>query len=85
MFPKRRWTVLQRSTKGTRRAIVAGGPDGLFATPPTMPSGGGGLVSTAQDYMRFSQMFLNGGELASDLADRVDVAALHEACPEARV
>lgn len=27
------------------------------------PSGGGGLVSTAEDYMRFSQMLLNGGEL----------------------
>ena len=27
------------------------------------PSGGGGLVSTAADYVRFSQMLLNGGEL----------------------
>lgn len=27
------------------------------------PSGGGGLVSTAADYMRFAQMLLNGGEL----------------------
>ena len=27
------------------------------------PSGGGGLVSTAGDYMRFAQMLLNGGEL----------------------
>jgi CubicO group peptidase (beta-lactamase class C family) len=27
------------------------------------PSGGGGLVSTAGDYMRFCQMLLNGGEL----------------------
>lgn len=26
-------------------------------------SGGGGLVSTAMDYLRFSQMLLNGGEL----------------------
>ena len=31
--------------------------------PHTMSSGGGGLVSTAQDYMRFCQMMLNGGEL----------------------
>ena len=30
----------------------------------TMQSGGGGLVSTAGDYWRFSQMMLNGGELA---------------------
>ena len=27
------------------------------------PSGGGGLVSTTADYMRFCQMLLNGGEL----------------------
>jgi CubicO group peptidase (beta-lactamase class C family) len=30
---------------------------------PTWPSGGGGLVSTAGDYMRFAQMLLNEGEL----------------------
>jgi CubicO group peptidase (beta-lactamase class C family) len=29
----------------------------------TFESGGGGLVSTARDYLRFSQMMLNGGEL----------------------
>ncbi|MCZ6657700.1 MAG: serine hydrolase [Gammaproteobacteria bacterium] len=29
----------------------------------TFESGGGGLVSTVRDYMRFSQMMLNGGEL----------------------
>jgi CubicO group peptidase (beta-lactamase class C family) len=30
---------------------------------PGMPSGGGGLYSTAEDYLRFAQMVLNGGEL----------------------
>jgi CubicO group peptidase (beta-lactamase class C family) len=34
-----------------------------FTSQPTMPSGGGGLASTAQDYLRFAQMLLNGGEL----------------------
>ena len=34
-----------------------------FRRPPTRPSGGGGLVSTADDYARFAQMLLNGGEL----------------------
>ena len=34
-----------------------------FLTPPSFISGGGGLVSTARDYMRFCQMLLNGGEL----------------------
>src|ERR1035438_2585620 len=33
-----------------------GGGLGKFLTPPAMPSGGGGLVSTAEDYYRFAQM-----------------------------
>jgi CubicO group peptidase (beta-lactamase class C family) len=32
-------------------------------SPPRAPSGGGGLVSTAADYHRFTQMLLRGGEL----------------------
>ena len=49
------------------------GPDGkrhcrrttcrtISASPPAGPSGGGGLYSTADDYLRFAQMLLNGGE-----------------------
>ncbi|MFC1713652.1 serine hydrolase domain-containing protein [Candidatus Poribacteria bacterium] len=34
-----------------------------FEKPATLFSGGGGLVSTAADYMRFAQMLLNKGEL----------------------
>ncbi len=34
-----------------------------FSEKPKLLSGGGGLVSTASDYMRFAQMILNGGEL----------------------
>jgi CubicO group peptidase (beta-lactamase class C family) len=34
-----------------------------LATPPKLFSGGGGLSSTAPDYLRFCQMMLNGGEL----------------------
>ena len=34
-----------------------------FTKAPSFESGGAGLVSTAADYMRFSQMLLNGGEL----------------------
>jgi len=33
------------------------------AGPPSYFSGGGGLVSTAADYVRFSQMMLDGGKL----------------------
>ena len=35
----------------------------FFLKPPTFVSGGGGLVSTAADYLRFCRMLLNGGEL----------------------
>lgn len=34
-----------------------------YLTPPVMVSGGGGLVSTADDYLRFCRMLLQGGEL----------------------
>jgi CubicO group peptidase (beta-lactamase class C family) len=34
-----------------------------YRTPPVLLSGGGGLVGTATDYLRFSRMLLNGGEL----------------------
>jgi CubicO group peptidase (beta-lactamase class C family) len=44
---------------------IAGGRPVLWdVTRPTrLFSGGGGLVSTAPDYLRFCQMLLNGGEL----------------------
>jgi len=34
-----------------------------YLAPPSFYSGGGGLVSTAADYLKFSQMLLNGGTL----------------------
>ncbi len=34
-----------------------------FARPTRVPSGGGGLVSSTSDYLRFAQMLLNQGEL----------------------
>jgi len=34
-----------------------------YRTPPTFLSGGGGLVSTAADYLRFATMLANRGEL----------------------
>ncbi|HEY8615518.1 serine hydrolase domain-containing protein [Phenylobacterium sp.] len=34
-----------------------------YLAPPSLLSGGGGLVSTAADYMRFANMLVNGGEL----------------------
>jgi CubicO group peptidase (beta-lactamase class C family) len=34
-----------------------------YDAPPAVPSGGGGMVSTIEDYYRFAQMMANGGEL----------------------
>jgi CubicO group peptidase (beta-lactamase class C family) len=43
---------------------LAGQPrDARITRPPGLPSGGGGLYSTATDYFRFAQMLLNGGQL----------------------
>ncbi len=39
-----------------------GGSTQHYTTPPGAAWGGGGLVSTAQDYYRFAQMLANGGE-----------------------
>jgi CubicO group peptidase (beta-lactamase class C family) len=44
---------------------ASGAPNKLIdvSKPPKNDSGGAGAVSTAADYLRFSQMLLNGGEL----------------------
>jgi CubicO group peptidase (beta-lactamase class C family) len=55
-------TVWQRSTS----KILVPAPqewDRTSSQDQQLESGGGGLVSTAGDYVRFSQMLLNGGEL----------------------
>ncbi len=37
-------------------------PEDEYMTKPNLLSGGGGLVSTAVDYIKFAQMLANGGE-----------------------
>jgi CubicO group peptidase (beta-lactamase class C family) len=59
-----RFVTLYRSNAAGE--LVADGTPGSpadYAEQPTMPSGGGGMVSTAEDYFRFAQMLANGGEL----------------------
>jgi CubicO group peptidase (beta-lactamase class C family) len=48
----------------TRQECVEKFPNAVpsYLEPPTLPSGGGGLVSTAYDYLRFCQMLLNKGQ-----------------------
>jgi CubicO group peptidase (beta-lactamase class C family) len=45
-----------------RRLQKMAGPK-TMVRPPTFLSGGGGLVGTGRDYLRFTHMLLNGGEL----------------------
>jgi CubicO group peptidase (beta-lactamase class C family) len=44
-----------------RRAVPIDGSAAL--SPPKMLSGGGGMIATARDYHRFTQMLLGGGSL----------------------
>jgi CubicO group peptidase (beta-lactamase class C family) len=53
-------TLYQGSEKEPLKAVKVGG---LYDAAPGMPSGGGGMVSTAEDYYRFASMLANGGEL----------------------
>lgn len=65
------WSVAEGDV-GRLATLYMAGSDGLvqnhglgdLATrPPALFAGGGGLVSTAGDYHRFTQMLLRGGEL----------------------
>ena len=55
------WTSPDDGTLG-----VFDPPDGQWSAPPAFPSGAGGLVSTVDDYLAFSQMMLNGGKLGNE-------------------
>ena len=41
--------------------VVEDGPDGRWSRPPAFEGGGGGLVSTAEDYLAFATALLAGG------------------------
>ena len=48
------------------KTIVEDGPDGYWSQPPAFESGGGGLVSTAADYLAFASALLAGGTRHGD-------------------
>ena len=50
-------TIYQRTPEGLQRAADQ------RVTPGKYFSGGGGLMSTAEDYLQFGQMLVNGGQL----------------------
>ena len=47
-----------------------------FTTRPTLIEGGVGLLSSVMDYLRFSQMFLNGGALDGARLLRADTVSM---------
>jgi len=53
----------QPESKGPGLKLQDDGRESAYASPPRLESGGGGLVSTARDYLRFCRMLLNGGTL----------------------
>jgi CubicO group peptidase (beta-lactamase class C family) len=50
---------------GTLRIFDAAG-DSTWSRPPVFESGGGGLVSTVDDYLAFSRMLLGGGSFGGE-------------------
>jgi CubicO group peptidase (beta-lactamase class C family) len=60
-----------------QRTVYDEGRRGQWSRPPAFPSGGGGLVSTADDYLAFGQMLLDGGRYAGGrLLSRTSVEAM---------
>jgi CubicO group peptidase (beta-lactamase class C family) len=58
-----RLAALYAPQPGTRTAVRFDALGKVPSTTPAFLSGGGGLVSSAADYHRFTQMLVNGGEL----------------------
>lgn len=69
-----------------RQLVVQDAPEtSKFAKPPVFLSGGGGLVGSTADYLRFCQMLLNGGVLdGARLLGRktVDLMTMNHLPPE---
>lgn len=64
-------TFFYRAGTDARRATLYSHVNGVLTRQPDGPfmngayfSGGGGLTSTAEDYLKFALMLMNGGELA---------------------
>src|SRR5947207_5365263 len=58
-----RFSTCYMPKKGGGLEIQDDAQNSTYAEPPRLESGGGGLVSTARDYLRFCRMMLNGGVL----------------------
>ena len=63
---RRRIASLRTTVRGAGKTLAAARTirtNSIYLRPRTFFSGGGGLVSTAHDYLRFCRMLVNGGEL----------------------
>ena len=57
--------------------VMDDGEASQWANPPVFPAGGGGMVSTVDDYLAFGQMMLNQGRLGKQrILSRPTVAAM---------
>jgi len=54
-------TAYERDNAATGEPVVEDGPDGWWSRPRAFESGGGGLVSTAEDYLAFASALLADG------------------------
>jgi CubicO group peptidase (beta-lactamase class C family) len=54
-------TAYERDSSATGEPVIEDGPDGRWSRPSAFESGGGGLVSTADDYLAFASALLAGG------------------------
>jgi CubicO group peptidase (beta-lactamase class C family) len=54
-------TAYAREDSVNGEPVVEDGPDGLWSRPPEFEGGGGGLVSTADDFLAFASALLAGG------------------------
>ena len=59
----RRFGTLHMRSQDNQLMVVDKPETSPYANKVTLFSAGGGLVSTSMDYLRYSQMMLNGGEL----------------------
>ena len=58
-----RFTTCYQPREGGGLKLQDDAQKSTYAQPPALEAGGGGLVSTAHDYMRFCRMMLHGGTL----------------------
>jgi CubicO group peptidase (beta-lactamase class C family) len=54
-------TAYERDNAATGEPVVDDAPDGRWSRPPVFESGGGGLVSTADDWLAFASALFAGG------------------------